>query len=167
MKMILLSHYQAEKLLQARKMREARMTISLDLGLTSADVRIEQKKVCFPDEQELSWEQVESIQSAENSCFVVEQDSLSKVQFFSETERFDRIIHDPPAFSLAGDLYSGVFYQQLYRVLRTGGRMFHYIGDPMSKSGRNITAGVVARMKTAGFRTVKKAPRAFGVVGYK
>jgi len=84
-----------------------------------------------------------------------------------KSERFDRIIHDPPAFSLAGDLYSGAFYLQLYRVLRPGGRLFHYIGDPKSKSGRNITAGVVARLQAAGFKTVKRVPRAFGVVGYK
>src|SRR4030042_3267125 len=31
---------------------------------------------------------------------------------------FTRVIHDPPAFSLAGDLYSGEFYRQLYRVMR-------------------------------------------------
>ena len=281
MKMILLSHFQAEKLLQGRKMGEDRATVSLDLGLTSSDVNIELEQICFPDGQALSWGQVESIQSSENSCFVVEQDGLNKVQYFSEetnrlyslmptskaptmlvsgipmhrikgtdpmqdtqekikaikpvvgtvldtatglgytairaaetadlvvtieldptalevarrnpwsqglfdnpkimqiigdsfervaeleAERFNRIIHDPPAFSLAGDLYSGAFYQQLYRVLHPGGRLFHYIGDPKSKSGRNITVGVVARLQVAGFRTIKRAPGAFGVVGYK
>ena len=281
MRQILLSHFQAARLLQARKSGEQQATVSLDLGLTSAEVILETGQVCLPDGQVLSWEQVESIQSAENSCFTVEQGGLSKVQFFSEqtnllyalmptakaptmlvsgipmhrikgtdpmrdtnekikaiqpvvgevldtatglgytairaadtsehvvtieldpsalevarcnpwsrglfdnpkitqmmgdsfdlvakfeADCFNRIIHDPPAFSLAGDLYSGGFYRQLYRVLRPGGRLFHYIGDPKSKSGRSITAGAIERLRTAGFGTVKREPRAFGVVGYK
>jgi len=279
--MIVLSHFQTEQILQGRTKGVECVNVSLDLGLTSADVNLEPGQVCFPDGQVLTWEQVESIQASENGCFVVEKERLSKVQYFSEAtnrlyslmptskaptmlvsgipmhrikgtepmrdtqekikaikpvvgtvldtatglgytaiqaaetadhvvtieldpaaldvarrnpwsrglfgnpkitqiigdsfdqvadfeeERFERIIHDPPAFSLAGDLYSGAFYQQLYRVLHPGGRMFHYIGDPKSKSGRNITAGVVVRLQTAGFKTVKRAPRAFGVVGYK
>jgi predicted methyltransferase len=84
-----------------------------------------------------------------------------------ETGRFTRVIHDPPAFSLAGDLYSGVFYRELYRVMRNRSQLFHYIGDPESKSGRSITAGVMRRLEQAGFRQVRRAPRAFGVVVMK
>ena len=80
---------------------------------------------------------------------------------------FSRIIHDPPAFKLAGHLYSSDFYDELYRVLRGGGRLFHYIGNPESKSGRNITRGVVRRLQGAGFRNIKRQPRAFGVLAYK
>ena len=82
-------------------------------------------------------------------------------------ESFTRIIHDPPAFSLAGHLYSGEFYFELYRVLRHGGRLFHYVGDPESKSGRNITRGVMRRLEEIGFKRVVRRPRAFGVVAYK
>ncbi len=84
-----------------------------------------------------------------------------------QASRFTRVIHDPPAFSLAGDLYSGEFYRELYRVMRNRSLMFHYIGDPESKSGRNITAGVIRRLEQAGFRQVRRAPRAFGVVAVK
>jgi hypothetical protein len=31
---------------------------------------------------------------------------------------FDRILHDPPTFTLAGDLYSLEFYSQLSRLLK-------------------------------------------------
>lgn len=84
-----------------------------------------------------------------------------------ESNRFTRLIHDPPAFSLAGDLYSGDFYRQLLRVMRNKALLFHYIGDPESKSGGNITAGVMRRLEQAGFRQVRRAPRAFGVVAVK
>jgi hypothetical protein len=80
---------------------------------------------------------------------------------------FTRIIHDPPAFALAGDLYSGEFYRELHRLLRNNGRLFHYVGDPDSKSGHSITVGVMRRLEGAGFREVRRAPRAFGVTALK
>jgi predicted methyltransferase len=84
-----------------------------------------------------------------------------------DPDSFSVIIHDPPMFSLAGDLYSLAFYRQAVRVLKHNGRMFHYIGDPESKSGARVTAGVVRRLQDAGFRRVNRAARAFGVVAYK
>ncbi len=82
-------------------------------------------------------------------------------------ESFDRIIHDPPVFSLAGELYSGTFYRQLYRVLKRGGRLFHYIGDLNSKSGSTVTRGALKRLQEAGFKRVVRKPDAYGVVAYK
>lgn len=84
-----------------------------------------------------------------------------------EAESFSTIIHDPPMFTLAGDLYSLVFYQQAFRVLKHNGKIFHYIGDPESKSGARTTAGVIRRLQEAGFKRVSRAPRAFGVVAHK
>ena len=55
----------------------------------------------------------------------------------------------------------------MYRVLRVSGRVFHYIGDPQSRSGRNVTRGVVRRLQESGFNRVKSYPQAFGVVAYK
>jgi len=93
-------------------------------------------------------------------------DSSEQVEGFKD-EMFTRIIHDPPAFTLAGELYSSEFYAQLYRILRPAGRLFHYIGNPESKSGHSITGGVVRRLKGAGFRQVELRPKAFGVVALK
>jgi predicted methyltransferase len=84
-----------------------------------------------------------------------------------EAQTFTRIIHDPPMFSRAGDLYSGEFYRQLYRVLQPGGRLFHYIGDLDSRSGRVVAKGAVRRLQEAGFRRVVPQPTAFGLVAYK
>jgi len=93
-------------------------------------------------------------------------DSYDVVEELNEGS-FQRVIHDPPAFSLAGHLYSGEFYAELHRVLGRGGRLFHYIGDPESKSGRGITRGVMRRLQEAGFERVVRRPQAFGVIAYK
>jgi len=71
-----------------------------------------------------------------------------------EAESFDAILHDPPRFSFASELYSLVFYQQLYRVLRNGGRLFHYTGKPGEKSGKNYRKGFKNRLEMAGFQSI-------------
>jgi predicted methyltransferase len=64
----------------------------------------------------------------------------------------DVILHDPPRFGIAGELYSQVFYDQLARVIRSRGRMFHYTGTPNKlTSGRNLPAEVAKRLEKAGF----------------
>ena len=93
-------------------------------------------------------------------------DAFEVVQTF-EDESFSRVIHDPPTFSLAGELYSGAFYQQLYRVLKRGGRLFHYAGDPNSKASGGVTRGAMRRLQEAGFSRVVRRPEAYGVVAYK
>jgi predicted methyltransferase len=93
-------------------------------------------------------------------------DVYDEIEMFAD-QSFSRIIHDPPMFSLAGDLYSGEFYCQLHRVLRHRGRLFHYIGDLGSKSGQGVLRGVVRRLGEAGFSRVERRPEAFGVLAYK
>src|SRR6266487_6430195 len=93
-------------------------------------------------------------------------DAYEVVQTF-EDGSFARIIHDPPTFSLAGELYSGVFYQQLFRVLKRGGRLYHYIGDPNSKASGGVTKGALKRLQEASFVRVVRKPEAYGVVAYK
>ncbi|MGZ9163683.1 MAG: class I SAM-dependent methyltransferase [Anaerolineales bacterium] len=93
-------------------------------------------------------------------------DAFDEIQGL-EAQSFSAIIHDPPMFSLAGDLYSLAFYQQAFRVLKHHGRIFHYIGDPESRTGARVTKGVTRRLQEAGFARVIRAQRAFGVVAYK
>ena len=101
----------------------------------------------------------------ENICIIV-ADIAELIEELPDAS-FDRIIHDPPTISLAGELYSEDFYRQLHRVLARRGRLFHYIGDPDSRSGRRTTDGVIRRLQAAGFQRVRRAPRAFGVVAYR
>ena len=278
---VVLSHVQAAPLLEARRKGLTRVEVSPDLGLTKASVEIAAAGAIFPGGEQLSWEQIEKIQKAESSCFLVERGMARPIQVFSEEtnrlcslyptkgapsmliggfvmhrvkdidpmqdtmrkvralapltgrvldtatglgytaieaaksadevvtieldpgaqaiarlnpwsralfanpkitqlmgdafdvlptledESFTRILHDPPAFSLAGQLYSGEFYRQLYRVLKRGGRLFHYIGDLNSKSGGSVTKGVLRRLQEAGFTRITRRPEAFGVVAYK
>jgi predicted methyltransferase len=80
---------------------------------------------------------------------------------------FSLILHDPPTFSLAGELYSSEFYRQCVRVLRKRGRMFHYLGDLQSKMGAGLLRGVTQRLLEAGFSRVLRKPQAFGVLAIK
>ena len=64
----------------------------------------------------------------------------------------DAILHDPPRFGIAGELYSQVFYDQLARVLKRKGKLFHYTGSPNKlTSGRDVPNEVVKRLRKAGF----------------
>jgi len=63
-------------------------------------------------------------------------------------------LHDPPRFGLAGELYSQAFYDHLARVLRPGGRLFHYTGAPNRlTSNRDVPNEVSKRLRLAGFVT--------------
>ncbi len=64
------------------------------------------------------------------------------------------ILHDPPRFSLAPELYSLAFYRQCYRILRSGGRLYHYTGAPGRRRGQDLQARTAARLKQAGFSRV-------------
>ena len=66
----------------------------------------------------------------------------------------EAVLHDPPRFGIAGELYSAAFYTQLARVLARGGRLFHYTGTPNKVSrGRNLSLEVATRLGRAGFST--------------
>jgi predicted methyltransferase len=93
-------------------------------------------------------------------------DTLDELPTFADGA-FSRIIHDPPTFSLAGELYSAACYRQLFRVLKRGGRLFHYIGDLESKSGHGVMKGAIRRLQEAGFERIVRRPEAFGLLAFK
>jgi predicted methyltransferase len=66
---------------------------------------------------------------------------------------FDVVLHDPPRFGIAGELYSRRFYTQLARVLKPGGTLFHYTGSPNKlTSGRDVPGEVLCRLQDSGFQ---------------
>jgi len=92
-------------------------------------------------------------------------DVYNVVDFFDD-EVFDRIIHDPPRFSLSGHLYSESFYRKLYQKLKPGGILFHYTGAPGERRRINIVKGVAERLRKVGFY-VKVYSKIQGVVAFK
>jgi uncharacterized protein len=65
---------------------------------------------------------------------------------------FDAILHDPPRFGIAGELYSQAFYDQLARVIAPDGLLFHYTGTPNRlTSGRDVPKEVKRRLEKSGF----------------
>jgi predicted methyltransferase len=88
------------------------------------------------------------------------------VQRFGDAA-FSRIVHDPPTVSLAGELYAGAFYAQLWRVLKPGGRLFHSVGHLERGRGARVAKGVTRRLLDAGFSRVRRRPDALGLVADK
>jgi predicted methyltransferase len=80
---------------------------------------------------------------------------------------FDAIVHDPPRFALAGELYSLEFYKQLYRVAGQA-RLVHYTGSPGQRfRGKDIARGCMKRLQEAGWRDVRRVEEVQGVTARK
>ena len=81
---------------------------------------------------------------------------------------FDSVIHDPPRFSLAGELYGVDFYREIHRVLKRRGGLFHYTGNPqLVRRGSTFVDQAVQRLKKAGFTRVEKVSALMGVRAWK
>jgi predicted methyltransferase len=90
----------------------------------------------------------------EESIHLVLGDSFFVVDGFP-MDYFDYVVHDPPRHSSAGHLYGQVFYDKLAWVLKPGGRLFHYTGEPRSRYRKvNIHRGIVERLGQSGFRDI-------------
>ncbi len=78
-------------------------------------------------------------------------DVVEEIPLLSDNS-VDAALHDPPRFGIAGELYAQTFYDQLSRVLKPHGRLFHYTGMPNKvSSGRDLGAEVARRLCAAGF----------------
>lgn len=75
----------------------------------------------------------------------------------------DVIIHDPPRFSHAPELYSAEFYNEMKRVLKPGGRIFHYVGSVGKTRRRDISKEVMNRLSSLGY-SVRKIDRLQGIL---
>jgi len=84
-----------------------------------------------------------------------------------EAGMFSYVIHDPPRFSHAPELYSLEFYRELFRVCKKGARIFHYVGSVGKGKGRRIDKEVEKRLSEAGFRGMRYSARLQGIFAVK
>ncbi|MEM3876435.1 MAG: methyltransferase domain-containing protein [Candidatus Micrarchaeaceae archaeon] len=75
-----------------------------------------------------------------------------------ESSRFDAVLHDPPTLQSTTKLYSGEFYREMYRVLKPGGVLYHFIGTKVQNPKHNYRRGIISRLRQCGF-SVKDAYR--------
>ncbi len=70
-------------------------------------------------------------------------------------DNFQYIIHDPPRYSHAPELYSFEFYELLYNKLNSGGILFHYVGSVGKTRGRKIWKKTKEKLEKFDFGEVK------------
>ncbi len=80
-----LSHYQAQSILEARKSGASSVVTSLTLGLTQEELPLQNSGVQLPDRALLPWSEIEEIAANNSACFLIEDRTARKIQFFSET----------------------------------------------------------------------------------
>ncbi|MEM4715810.1 MAG: RsmD family RNA methyltransferase [Candidatus Caldarchaeum sp.] len=81
---------------------------------------------------------------------VVNADAFDFLSRCNET--FDCVVHDPPTIRMVGELYSLEFYCMVASVLKKGGCLVHYVGQPGFTRGQRVYVGVMERLRRAGFR---------------
>lgn len=97
---------------------------------------------------------------------IINKNLLEVITDFKNNQ-FTHIFHDPPTLKLTGELYSEELYNQFFRILTPGGKLFHYIGDPDSEHGSITTKGVIRRLASVGFTEIREIPGTFGVIAQK
>lgn len=93
---------------------------------------------------------------------VLQGSSFDLIKNFPDSS-FSYVIHDPPRFSHAPDLYSEDFYRELFRVSKKGARLFHYVGSVGVSKGRQIEKETELKLKSCGFTKIKYSPRLQGL----
>ncbi len=94
---------------------------------------------------------------------IVEEESCSDYIMKSDKGEFTKIIHDPPRFSKAGELYSGEFYRGLRKSCKKGGLLFHYVGS-LGKKNRDISKEVALRLEKSGWKVLERNKKLQGIV---
>ena len=102
---MILVHTQAKELLEALKKELKETEVSLDLYKTSSKVKIQNDEFIFPDNQKLNESQLKKPIKDDNVCFLVRDNSLIKIQLFSdETNKFYKLVptKDAPTIEISG-----------------------------------------------------------------
>ena len=77
---------------------------------------------------------------------------------------FDCVIHDPPTFKLAVDLFSKDFYREVKRILRERGKFFHYAPLYKVRQGFDFPSKIKSNLKMVGFKSINFSKEAGGIL---
>ena len=91
------------------------------------------------------------------------KDIFEGIEQFGE-DSFDCIIHDPPTFKLAPQLFSVDFYRRLFRVLKNKGRLFHYTPLYKIKRGYDFPSKIKGKLQESGFKIIGFSENACGLL---
>jgi hypothetical protein len=98
---------------------------------------------------------------------------LTEGSIFEEISKFksgsfNRIIHDPPTFKVAPELYSDDFYEELYRVMKKGGILYHYAPAPGKTKGKAFYETIIKHLKSAtDFKEIEYHEKSSGIRAVK
>ncbi len=76
---------------------------------------------------------------------------VEEIKKFSNKE-FNNIIFDAGTVKGSEDFFSLNNYKEAFRVLKSRGKLYHYLPKHQIKRGRDFASEVISRLKTAGFR---------------
>lgn len=151
------------------KNNEVILDICTGLGYTAIHSSMNAKEVITIEKDinvlELARYNPWSYRLASKNIKIILGDAYTVIDMFPDNS-FHKVIHDPPRFSLAGELYSQSFYNKVHRVLKKGGLLFHYTGSPGKHRGLNIQKGIIKRLKLSGF-TIVKIFKNYGIIAQK
>jgi uncharacterized protein len=85
----------------------------------------------------------------------VERDILEYIRTCKDNS-FDVVILDGGTPRSSGMFFSQENYNQVRRVLKRNGKLYHYLPDKGVQKGRDFPAEVIARIKKAGFAHVQR-----------
>lgn len=124
--MIVLSHFQAGLLLEARSDGIADVECSLDLNRTCVTVHLNPDGVLCPGGVTLGWQQVERVAADTNKCFIWRDGQFEDIRVFSETTNWSRSLF--PTACAPTTLVAGL---TMHRIVGT---------DPLQDTAEKIRA---------------------------
>ena len=102
---MILTHYEASQLLEAKNKKLNSIEVSLDLNISKSKIKIGNDFFIFPDNQMLDEQQLKKIIKNDTACFLIKDNSLIKMQLFSdETNKFYKLVptKDAPTIEISG-----------------------------------------------------------------